>query len=334
MPPKQSSLQLQLSYVSQENGPETPIVVSSAFQNGLALFATGVPLYAGIDAIFGKGQRGDRDCRWESENYGSYQVATYRYTTGRGGVQPVEPYGPLDGARLGGDLGWALVQEVGIRTAFIHLILAAYAMELADPTRDRFIVTAKQLAEYLGYTGRARNRKHVALPELLADMEEEMRLVSAWGITIRQVQVHTQQENPNGKRKRTPFTIKELEDRLWDIAVAREYQGYLEDPEHGELRNVAWSVRPGQWAAYFLSPGGMRQWGLLAQAVLQIDPYHQPLAAKLAVYLQLQGRIRLAKGQPLEYQVIRLLAAIHELPQPQPGQSNDAIRQARSRKRR
>ena len=197
----------------------------------------------------------------------------------------------------------------------------------------RFIITARKLAELLGYTGRGRGRMHRPLEEILPEMEEEMRLASAWGITIKQVKVY-QEEEHRGKTKQAPHTITELEDRLWDIAVAREYQGRLDESEgRGELRNIAWSVRPGQWAAYFLSAQGMRQFGLLAQPVLEIDPFHQHLAAKLAVYLQLQGRIRLAKGQDLKYTVGQLLETLHEMPTPKPGQNNAAIRAARYRKR-
>ena len=87
-------------------------------------------------------------------DYGTYMVATYPHSTGRKGgkilVQPVEPYGPLNGERLGGALGWALVRDVGIRTAWIHLILAAHAMELVNPTVDRFVITSAKLADYLG----------------------------------------------------------------------------------------------------------------------------------------------------------------------------------------
>lgn len=317
----------------------TPLTLSSAFRDGQAPFATGAPLQAGIAAIFRKDALGEGDRRRQEMDYGTYTVAIYPHPTGRRGgkilVQPVEPYGPLDGERLGGELGWAFVRGVGIRTAWIHLILAAHAMDLANPTVDRFIITAAKLAEYLGYTGKGRGRKHLALPEILAEMEEEMRLASAWGITLRQVHVHVEQEGRRGKQKRAPLVIRELEDRVWDIAVAREYQGRLDDPEgRGELRNIAWTVRPGQWAGYFLSPQGMRQWGLLGQPVLSIDPYHQALAAKLAVYLQLQARIRLAKGQPLEYEVRQLLEGAHELPEPQPGQTSGAVRQKRHQVRR
>ena len=48
----------------------------------------------------------------------------------------------------------------------------------------------------------------------------------------------------------------------------------------------------------------LRQFGYLAQHTLRIDPYHQELAAKLAVYLTLMSRLRSV------YQVQHLLEAI------------------------
>ena len=58
------------------------------------------------------------------------------------------------------------------------------------------------------------------------------------------------------------------------------------------------TVRPGLWTEKFLNAAGaragtaLRQFGYLAQATLRIDPYHQELAAKLAVYLTLMIRLR------------------------------------------
>ena len=54
-------------------------------------------------------------------------------------------------------------------------------MDLFNPNVDRFIITAGKLAEYLGYPGQGRERKHRPLPEIRAEMEAEMRLASAWG---------------------------------------------------------------------------------------------------------------------------------------------------------
>ena len=56
----------------------------------------------------------------QDTDHGSYSVVTYPYRNRSGGhilVQPVEPYGTLDGEPLGGELGWAFVRDVGIRTA-------------------------------------------------------------------------------------------------------------------------------------------------------------------------------------------------------------------------
>lgn len=169
-----------------------PPRIPDIFRNDIARFASGQPFQAGIAAIFGKDTRGEGDRRWHDVDYGTYSVATYSYPSRKGGkflVQPVMPDGPLDADRLGGDLGWTVVRDVGIRTAWIHLILAAHSANLAEPTRDTFIITAHQLAEYLGYTGQSPRRKDQTLPEILNEMEEEMRLASAWGIAIRQVHV-------------------------------------------------------------------------------------------------------------------------------------------------
>ena len=68
--------------------------------------------------IRGRGAR-----RWQEMDYGAYSVATNLHVTARRGgtlAQPVAPYGRLDGDRLAGDLGWALVGDLGIRTAWVQ----------------------------------------------------------------------------------------------------------------------------------------------------------------------------------------------------------------------
>jgi hypothetical protein len=96
--------------------------------------------------------------------------------------------------------------------------------------------------------------------------------------------------------------------RMWDVAVK------ITGPPASDGRvtptEVVLTVRPGLWTAKFLNGAGaqagtaLRQFGYLAQQTLRLDPYHQELAAKLAVYLTLMSRLRRV------YQVQHLLEAV------------------------
>lgn len=69
--------------------------------------------------------------------------------------------------------------------------------------------------------------------------------------------------------------------------------------EAGDPDELYIKVRPGSWTEKFLNPknlnGGREalcQYGYLAKSTLQINPYRQRLASKLAIFLTIMSRIR------------------------------------------
>src|SRR5207253_11031934 len=84
--------------------------------------------------------------------------------------------------------------------------------------------------------------------------------------------------------------------RMWEVAL--DIRGPVDPDRVLAPTEVFLTVRPGLWTEKFLNAAGaragtaLRQFGYLAQATLRIDPYHQELAAKLAVYLPLMSRLR------------------------------------------
>jgi DNA-binding XRE family transcriptional regulator len=95
---------------------------------------------------------------------------------------------------------------------------------------------------------------------------------------------------------------------LWNVYIKptgqSNLEGKIEQPDE-----IYMTVQPGLWTRDFLNRAGARsrealyQFGYLAQQVLKIDPYHNELALRLAIFLTLDSRVRLDGN----YQVQELL---------------------------
>ncbi|WP_228058458.1 helix-turn-helix domain-containing protein [Nostoc sp. LEGE 12447] len=101
-----------------------------------------------------------------------------------------------------------------------------------------------------------------------------------------------------GRNKKGGINASTPVGRMWNITVVPygqiNLQGKIEEPNEVQL-----IIQPGAWTQHFLNRAGAKsrdalyQFGYLAQQVLKIDPYHDELALRLAIYLTLDSRIRL-----------------------------------------
>jgi len=191
---------------------------------------------------------------------------------------------------LAGDAAWQIVQQFGLPTAFLHLVFAAYATAQPEPWRGIFELQGSDLLYTLGLD----KRTDVPRADKLREVVRQARLLDSLGVWV---VWHERNHDLSVQMS-----------RMWDVAV---HVTGPQDPE-GRLTptEVVLTVRPGLWTAKFLNGAGaqagtaLRQFGYLAQQTLQIDPYHQELAAKLAVYLTLMSRLRST------YQVQHLLETL------------------------
>src|SRR5712691_1466294 len=192
---------------------------------------------------------------------------------------------------LAGDAAWKIVQQFGLPTAFLHLVFAAYAAEQAEPWRGLFELRGSDLLRTLGLE----KRTDIPRAEKLREVARQTHLLGSLGVWV------VWRENARD--------LSVQMSRMWEVALDIRGQG---DPEHGGITptEVVLTVRPGLWTEKFLNTAGaragtaLRQMSYLAQTTLRIDPYHQELAAKLAVYLTLMSRLRST------YRVQSLLEAI------------------------
>ncbi len=274
---------LRLRQIRQREGrppPEHPLFVHQA----ITPVATGSPMLSSAQALL-------RPDLWQPVGD---NVPTFRrdFSQGRGIEHYITTSDPKSRTveALAGDAAWQIVQQFGLPTAFLHLVFAAYATAQAEPWRGIFVLQGSDLLYTLGLD----KRTEVPRADKLREVVRQARLLDSLGVWV----VWHARHNDLGVQM----------SRMWDVAVeiiGPQGQGGQVTPTE-----VVLTVRPGLWTAKFLNGSGaqagtaLRQFGYLAQQTLRLDPYHQELAAKLAVYLTLMSRLRQV------FQVQHLLEAV------------------------
>jgi hypothetical protein len=274
---------LRLRQIRQREGrppPEHPLFVHQA----ITPVATGSPMLSSAQALL-------RPDLWQPAGD---DVPTFRrdFSQGRGIEHYITTSDPKSRTveALAGDAAWQIVQQFGLPTAFLHLVFAAYATQQPEPWRGMFALQGSDLLYTLGLD----KRTEVPRADKLQEVVRQARLLDSLGVWV----VWHERNND----------LSVEMSRMWDVAVK------ITGPQGSDGRvtptEVVLTVRPGLWTAKFLHGAGaqagtaLRQFGYLAQQTLRLDPYHQELAAKLAVYLTLMSRLRRV------YQVQHLLEAV------------------------
>jgi len=188
-----------------------------------------------------------------------------------------------------------IIEKFGFNSAKLHLIFSAYAMKQEKPWESLFILNASDLIKEMGWDKRTDVLKHQKLLEIAKTaFALDCLLVKAVWIEGR--------NNKGGINASTPVG------RMWNITIVPSGQmnlsGTIEEPD--EINII---IQPGTWTRHFLNRTGsesreaLYQFGYLAQQVLKIDPYHEELALRLAIYLTLDIRVCIDR----EYKVEELL---------------------------
>jgi DNA-binding transcriptional regulator YiaG len=178
-----------------------------------------------------------------------------------------------------------IIDKFGFNSVKLHLIFAAYTMEQDKPWDSLFTIKGSELIEKLGWDKRTDLPKHQKLLEIAKTaFALDCLLVKTVWIEGR--------NRKGGINASTPIG------RMWNITIVPYGQvnssGKIEEPDEVQI-----IVQPGAWTKYFLNRAGaesrsaLYQFGYLAQKVLEIDPYHEELTLRLAIYLTLDSRVRL-----------------------------------------
>lgn len=264
--------------------------------------ATGYPILTGAQALI-NGQWED-----DAENY-----PHWRKLVGEGFIQHniVRPSPSSQQIELvPGKAAWEIIQQFGPEAAYVLLIFSAYATDSDEPWKQQIRLRGADLVKLFGWD----RRTDISLGQKLKKIGNLVELVCSLSVLISNINVGANRYNV----ARGPmWLLEEL-----------EYSGQLglkmESGRPGSLRYEAGDpdelyikIRPGSWTERFLNAKNFNgrdalcQYGYLAKSTLQINPYRQRLASKLAIFLTIMSRIR----QDGRYEVRTLLERLepHEL---------------------
>lgn len=185
-----------------------------------------------------------------------------------------------------GEAAWAIVNAFDTSAAYMHLAFSAHAARQEKPWAEDMRLRGSDLMRDLGLW----DRKDLTREEKVLRIIEQARLLNSLAVQL---------EWTLSDSKRFVVQISRMWEVSYEIAgqkhlIADEGPDLLADP----LANVTpdeviLHVRPGLWARSFLNRTGLAggsslNWfSYLADTVFRIDPYREPIASKLAVYLTL-----------------------------------------------
>ncbi len=167
---------------------------------------------------------------------------------------PEEPTLPLP---LAQSAAAEMLSALDIRAACLHLIYAAHAAALEHPWDETFVISDRQIADYLGID----KRKDLSKPARLNLLKE---------LALQPCCLATQVDwPPKGKIKGFSLEIS----WIWELV---ELQHHFQQDELGcnHLVGFTLTIRPGSWTRYFLNKQGCRnqtafyQYGSLPKSLL------------------------------------------------------------------
>jgi DNA-binding transcriptional regulator YiaG/Pyruvate/2-oxoacid:ferredoxin oxidoreductase delta subunit len=151
----------------------------------------------------------------------------------------------------------SVIQSFDIRAACIHLLYAAYATGLDKPWEQEFVISDRQIEEYLGLDKRK-------------DLSKLAKLTLIRELVLQPTKLAVNIDWP--QQGMVPgFTL--IGDRLWHLS---DMQYQFQDDEQGckHLIGLTFRVRAGQWAKYFLNRKACKersayyQYGTLPKSLL------------------------------------------------------------------
>jgi hypothetical protein len=231
-------------------------------------------------------------------------LAVFHYRSKTNPANFIEHYitSPGDIAMLPWEAAEQIIDKFGFDTVKLQLIFAARTMEEDEPWKSTFTLRASDIIQLLGW-----DRNHnTSLPEKRNAVASTAYALSC--LLVKSVWIE-------GQGRRTVDASTPI-GRMWDVLIDPHGQidwvtSKIEKPEE-----VYITVSPGLWTKHFLNRAGSRarealhQFGYLARDILQIDPYHNEMALRLAIQLTLDSRVRVRNQNPYDYKVGSLLEEV------------------------
>lgn len=244
--------------------------------------ATGYPILTGAQALINN--------QWEDGEY-----PYWRKLVGEGFIQHniVRQNSSDQQIELvPGKAAWEIIQQFGPEAAYVLLIFSAYATESDSPWEQQIRLKGSDLVKLFGWD----KRTDINLGQKLKKIGHLVELVCSLSVLISNINVGASRYNV---ARSAMWLLEELEYAGQLALTVDEGSGEPFRYEAGDPDELYIKVRPGSWTEKFLNARDLHsgkealcQYGYLAKSTLQINPYRQRLASKLAIFLTIMSRIR------------------------------------------
>lgn len=290
------------SEISEKSVIEAASILPEAFQEvrhpvlktqEITELATGFPMLSSCQAMLRK------DLWFDG---GGVAIAEFRPTANPRNL--VEHYisDPDSLEILPWEAAYQIIERLGFNTVKLQFVLAAEAVRCQSPWEETFVLRGSDLTELLGLSKDKRRNKS----EQLLEVANTAFTLSCLWATIKWIE----------KRGRKEVEV-DLSGQMWSIAIKTERRKQLvlfsESDSPEGLDEIYLEVKPGIWTSTFLNKAGAKvntalyQYGYVAKNILtSIDPLHDELALRLAIYLVVNSRGHTSG----KYRVLTLLKAV------------------------
>jgi hypothetical protein len=243
--------------------------------------ATGYPILTGAQALI--------NSQWEES--GEYPY--WNKSVGEGFIQhQIVRQSPSKQIELvPGKAAWEIIQQFGPEAAYVFLIFSSYATDSEEAWAEQIRLKGTDLIRLFGWD----KRTDITIAQKLKKIGHLVELVCSLSVLISNINIGAKRYNV----ERGAMWILEGLGYSGQLALTMDTnQPNAPTYEAGEPDELYIKVRPGIWTEKFLNAKDVSakeslfQYGYLAKSTLQINPYRQRLASKLAIFLTIMSRIR------------------------------------------
>jgi hypothetical protein len=256
---------------------DPPLFQSREFER----VATGYPILTGAQALI--------NSQWEDGEY-----PYWKKLVGEGFIQHnIVRQSPSSQQieLVPGKAAWEIIQQFGPEAAYVLLIFSSYATDSDQPWEQQIRLKGSDLVRLFGWD----KRTDITLGQKLKKIGHLVELVCSLSVLISNINVGSNRYNV---ARSAMWLLEELEYAGQLALTVDPEMGDLPRYEPGDPDELYIKVRPGSWTEKFLDAkdftgkDALCQYGYLAKSTLQINPYRQRLASKLAIFLTIMSRIR------------------------------------------
>lgn len=289
----------------QANLPAVP----DAFRDGVAKLPHNPAMTAVMQAIFKGGPLAAKlIAGWRASPTGNPVFEHLGKKGGRILVYPSIETRPTDPLPTAETL-WRFVESLNPFTADVALAVLAQMVEPSTGDRPKYpllepvIITADAILSYKGIQRWGMERRM-----LEARVAEEMERLRHLRFDVERWPEH---DPVTGKAVKDGASWKG--DGLFDIVKVERWQEGLFDGQRQRI-DIAWSVRAGQWAYWWLNAQGRVWLARMSRVLLELDHRQNRPAAVLAKKVGWYLSTVASRSQTFYIQISRLLEDIGELP--------------------